>query len=438
MLRRLSREDVRLGMYIHSLEGPWFDHPFWRTRFLLTDPADLQALKDSGIAVVVVDESRSEAKTVSGRADQLREELQRAAAEAIEAAEAAKPEPSKVERPRPPIRLAAPPAPKPPPEPCGVGEEVARAAETVDRSKKVVRDLLNEVRLGRPAEIAKAIPVVEDITASVDRNPHALVSISRMRTKDEYTWYHSISVCALMVNLARQMGFGEEAVREAGLAGLLHDFGKVIVPDSVLKKPDILTEVEFAMIREHPERGYAALRASGYSDVVTDVCLHHHERIDGAGYPHGLKGNEIGAEAKMAAICDVYDAVTSRRPYKAPTGPAESLAGMFKTKGHFDEAILAAFVRSVGIYPVGSLVRLKSDRLALVAGQDETDTMRPLVRVFYCIRNRARIPAHDLDLARDRDDSIVSREEPIKWGFTAWDSQWTQLIRSAPRAAAHG
>lgn len=435
MLRRLSREDVRLGMYIHSLEGPWFDHPFWRTRFLLTDPADLQALQESGVAVVVVDESRSEAKAAIGRSDLLREELQRAAAEAAETVEAVKPEPPKTERPRP-VRVAAPPVPKPLPEPCSVGEEVARAAETVDRSKKVVRDLLNEVRLGRPAEVAKAIPVVEDITASVDRNPHALVSISRMRTKDEYTWYHSISVCALMVNLARQMGFNEAAVREAGLAGLLHDFGKVIVPDSVLKKPDTLTDVEFAMIREHPERGYTALRASGYSDVVTDVCLHHHERIDGAGYPHKLKGDQISAEAKMAAICDVYDAVTSRRPYKAPAGPAESLAGMFQTKGHFDDAILAAFVRSVGIYPVGSLVRLKSDRLALVAGQDEADTMRPLVRVFYCIKNRARIPAQDLDLAQDRDDSIVSREEPVKWGFTAWESQWTALIRSTPRAAA--
>lgn len=434
MLRRLSREDVRLGMYIHSLEGPWFDHPFWRTRFLLTDPADLQALQDSGIAIVVVDESRSKAAS-PGRADQLRQVLERAIEEAAAIPQSVKTEAPKAARP---IRVAVPPAPKPPPEPCSVAAEIERAAETVDRSKAAVRDLLNEVRLGRPAEIAKAIPVVEDITASVDRNPHALVSISRMRSKDEYTWYHSISVCALMVNLARQMGFEAPAVREAGLAGLLHDFGKVIVPDSVLKKPDVLTDLEFAMIREHPERGYAALRAGGYSDVVTDVCLHHHERVDGAGYPHGLKGAQISTEAKMAAICDVYDAVTSRRPYKAATGPAESLASMFKTKGHFDDAILAAFVRSVGIYPVGSLVRLKSDRLALVAGQDEADTMRPLVRVFYCIKNRARIPAHDLDLAQNRDDSIVSREEPVKWGFTAWDSQWTALIRSTPRAAAQG
>ncbi|MDQ8757519.1 HD-GYP domain-containing protein [Sphingosinicella sp. LHD-64] len=435
MLRRLGKEEVRLGMYIHSLEGPWFDHPFWRSRFLLTDPADLQAIRDSGIAGVVVDESKSAgsaaASVQAARSEFLRQEVQREAAMAEE--------PRLVERPRPkpPRRVAVSvkPAPAPPSEPCSVAEEIDRAAETIERSKRTVAHLLSEVRLGRAADVATALPVVEDITASVDRNPHALVSISRMRSKDEYTYYHSISVCALMVNLARQLDHDEAAVREAGLAGLLHDFGKVVVPDNVLKKAAALTDFEVAMIREHPERGHKAIRASGYSDVVADVCLHHHERMDGGGYPHGLKGDEISLQARMAAVCDVYDAVTSRRPYKAAVGPAQSLAAMFQSEGHFDGTVLAAFIRSVGIYPVGSLVRLKSNRLALVIEQAEGDTMRPLVRIFYCIKARARIPAFDLDLQRDNEDSIASREEPVKWGFAAWDSHWAALIRATPRAA---
>lgn len=436
MLRRLSREDVRLGMFIHSLEGPWFDHPFWRTRFLLTDPADLQAIRDSGLAAIVVDESKSEvtapAPLKASLGDLLKDEIRQAAVAETPAAEAAPAEPK---RPKP-ARPAAPrPAAAPQPqEKCSVAAEIDRAAETVERATRTVAQLLNEVRLGRPADVAKAVPVVEDITASVDRNPHALVSISRMRSKDEYTYYHSVAVCALMVNLARQMGHDEARAREAGLAGLLHDFGKVVVPDSVLRKPDALTALEFAMIREHTERGYQALRASGYSDVVADVCLHHHERMDGGGYPHGLKGDQISLEARMAAVCDVYDAVTSRRPYKPPVGPAESLAGMFQSEGHFDSAVLAAFIRSIGIYPVGSLVRLKSDRLALVVEQDGSDTMRPLVRVFYCIKTRARIPTHDVDLVRERDDAITSREEPVKWGFAAWDTQWTAILRAGARA----
>ncbi len=435
MLRRVSRDELRLGMYIQSLEGAWLDHPFWRTRFLLEDPADLKAIRDSGIAAVVIDESKGFAATgpAPSRADLLKQELDRAAAEAPAAEE---PQPERPKPARPALRAV--PKPPPPPVPCSVDEEVERAVATVDRSKKAIANLLAEVRLGRTADIARALPVVEDITSSLDRNPHALVSISRMRSKDEYTYYHSIAMCALMVNLARQLGFEEAKVREAGLAGLLHDFGKVVVPESVLKKPQALTEFEVALVREHPERGHAALKASGYSQVVLDVCLHHHERVDGTGYPHGLKGDEISLEAKMATVCDVYDAVTSRRPYKAPSGPAESLAGMFQSKGHFDEGVLAAFIRSIGIYPVGSLVRLKSDRLGVVVDQDESNTTRPVVRVFYCIKTRARIPAFDLDLAETLEDKVVSREEPIKWGFTAWDSQWTAMIRATPRAAANG
>lgn len=441
MLRRLGREDVRLGMYIHSLEGPWFDHPFWRSRFLLTDPADLQAIRDSAVAAVVIDDSKSTQATAADSVQSMRaqfqlEEVARAAAESAQV-EAKAPRAPARPRAKPPQRVAVSvQSASIPQRPCSTGEEIERAAETIARSRQTVAHLLDEVRLGRTADIAKALPVVEDITASVERNPHALVSISRMRSKDEYTYYHSIAVCALMVNLARQLGQDEAAVREAGLAGLLHDFGKIIVPDRVLKKADALTEAEFAMVREHVERGYSVVRASGYSDLVADVCLHHHERVDGGGYPHGLKGDEISLAARMAAVCDVYDAITSRRPYKAPTGPAESLAEMFRSEGHFDSTVLAAFIRSTGIFPVGSLVRLKSNRLGLVIGQDGQETTRPLIRVFYCIKARARVPAFDLDLTVERDDNVVSREDPIKWGFAAWDSHWAALIRATPRATA--
>jgi putative nucleotidyltransferase with HDIG domain len=258
-----------------------------------------------------------------------------------------------------------------------------------------------------------------------------------MRSKDEYTYYHSIAVCALMVNLARQLGFDDEGAREAGLAGLLHDFGKIAVPDTLLKKPDSLTSIEFGLVRQHVERGHQLLRSNGYSDAVCDACLHHHERIDGTGYPHGLKGKEIGLHARMTAVCDVYDAITSRRPYREAAGPAESLASMFKWTGHFDPDVLAAFIRSIGIYPVGSLVRLKSDRLALVIDQAKDDSMRPTVRIFFSIAGRARVPAVDLDLSAEGvDDAIVSREDPVKWGFSNWESRWTALIRAAPVEAA--
>jgi len=424
MLRRLSKDEVRLGMYIHRLEGGWLDHPFWRNQFLLDDPADLAAIRESGLSGVVVDDERGRAAMPS----------RLAAIRALCDAEAPAPV---VEEVPPPVAPPPKPAPRPTPtiirpvERCTTVQEIGRAQETIDRSKRTVSDLLRQARLGKAVEIAKTMPVVEDIAASVDRNPHALVSISRMRDKDEYTYLHSIAVCALMVNLGRQLGLEADAVREAGLAGLLHDFGKVAVPESLLKKPDSLTDKELTLVREHALRGHQLIRATGaYSDTVADVALHHHERIDGSGYPHGLKGQAISRTARMAAVCDVYDAITSQRPYRKPSGPAESLSNMFRSNGQFDDQVLAGFVRSVGVYPVGTLVRLESERLALVIDQGRGDTLRPLVRAFYCIRSRARIAAHDIDLARaDAGEGIVSREEPRKWGFANWETHWTALIR---------
>lgn len=423
-MQRLTKDEVRLGMYIQRLEGPWLKHPFWRQSFLLTDPDDLELIQNGEFTAIVVDETKSLSPTPVGIAEPESEPAPPAAA------------PPVVASPKP--RPAAPRAPTPAPaRRVSTAEEIDRAAASADKAKRTVAQLLAQARLGRAVDIARVIPVVEDIAASVDRNPSALISITRMRDKDEYIYVHSVAVCALMVNLAKQLGFAERDVREAGLAGLLLDFGKVVVPETLLRKPGKLSEVEFGLVRQHVERGYQILKANGYPDAIADAALHHHERIDGSGYPHRLKGDEISLLAKMAAVCDVYDAITSRRPYRPAAAPADSLATMFGWDGQFDEKVLAAFVRSLGIYPVGSLVRLKSNRLALVVDQAENDSLRPLVRVFYCIGSRRRVPSSDLDLsAGDEGDAIVSREDPVKWGFTNWDSQWTNVIRAGPAAAA--
>jgi len=140
-----------------------------------------------------------------------------------------------------------------------------------------------------------------------------------------------------MVSLARQLGLSEDLVREAGLAGLLHDVGKMTMPVEVLNKPGSLTDAEFVVMRSHPERGHALLLAAGSIPAsALDVCLHHHEKYDGSGYPYRLQGEAISLFARMGAVCDVYDAITSNRPYKKAWNPAESLARMAQWTGHFD------------------------------------------------------------------------------------------------------
>jgi len=216
----------------------------------------------------------------------------------------------------------------------------------------------------------------------------------------------------------------EAQCREAGLAGLLHDMGKALIPIEILNKPGKLTDEEFAIMRTHPERGHALLvEGRGATEAVLDVCLHHHEKIDGKGYPHQLSGEALTLIARMGAVADVYDAITSNRPYKAGWDPAESIARMASWQGHFDPTVFSAFVRSLGIYPTGSLVRLASQRLAVVVEQNPQLLTAPTVRVFYAIESQRELPAERLDLARST-DRIVARESRKDWDGARLESLW--------------
>jgi HD-GYP domain-containing protein (c-di-GMP phosphodiesterase class II) len=171
--------------------------------------------------------------------------------------------------------------------------------------------MFEDARLGRTLDAEGCVLLVHEISDSVSRNPGALLSLARLKTQDDYSYMHSVAVCALMISLGRQLGLDDAGCREAGLAGLLHDIGKAVIPSAILSKPGKLDDDEFAVIKTHPERGHELLVAGrSVSASALDVCLHHHERMDGKGYPHGLVAADIALFARMAAVCDVYDAVT--------------------------------------------------------------------------------------------------------------------------------
>jgi HD-GYP domain-containing protein (c-di-GMP phosphodiesterase class II) len=199
------------------------------------------------------------------------------------------------------------------------------------------------------------------------------------------------------------------------------------IPLKILNKPGKLTDDEFRVIKSHPEIGANIVMDNPLvSPMVLDVIMHHHEKVDGSGYPHGLKGEHISLFAKMGAVCDVYDAITSNRPYKKGWSPAESIRKMAEwSKGHFDEAVFQAFVKTVGIYPTGSLVRLESGRLGVVIEQSETSLLSPKVKVFFSIKMKTPIMQETLDLSKlQGKDKILGRESAEDWGFRNLDDLW--------------
>lgn len=278
--------------------------------------------------------------------------------------------------------------------------------------------MFNDVRMGKALDVAEAATLVAEINSSIERNPNALVSLARLKNADEYTYLHSVAVCMLMLALAKKLNLNEKQARQAGVAGLLHDIGKMMIPSEVLNKPDKLTDEEFDTIKKHPRRGWEILKSSyQVDDVALDVCLHHHERVDGKGYPEKISGDDLTLFARMGAVCDVYDAISSDRCYKKAWGPAESISKMASWReGHFDETIFSAFVKTIGIYPNGTLLKLKSERLGVVLEQSKKTLVAPIVKIFFSIRANAYIPMEIIDLSKGS-DSVESIEDPLKWNL---------------------
>jgi HD-GYP domain-containing protein (c-di-GMP phosphodiesterase class II) len=304
------------------------------------------------------------------------------------------------------------------------------AAEVLRQLKAPVGELMRQARLGRAIDTELVVPVVAEVAGSIQTHPSALLTLARIKVKNERAYMHAVAVCALMINLGRQLGLDQGSLRDLGMAGLLHDIGETALPSGLLDREIRFSAEELALVRRHPEFGHEQLaRMVDLPAVVLDVCLHHHERVDGKGYPSRTGEARLSLEAKMAAICDVYDAITSYRPYDDFSTPSAGLSEMFSATGQFDPALLSHFIRSVGIYPAGSLVRLESDNLALVIDQAGENLTKPIVRIFYSILDRARIAPRDIDLSVDNSDAITGREEPRQWGFTDWDNQWPHLIR---------
>ncbi|MBF0566707.1 MAG: HD-GYP domain-containing protein [Nitrospirae bacterium] len=409
MVKKVAVNKLKPGMFVHDLNCGWLDHPFFSSRFKIKSYDDIKKIAGHGIRELYIDTDKG--LDVEGAMSET--EVKKALQKEIEQVAASRPVPAK----EAPVKEA-------PIKEVPINEEIKRAKEVKDEAKKLVVNILEEVRLGKHIETEKVGSVVTEMADSVFRNQDALISLSRIKLMDEYLFFHSVSVCVLMISFCRIMGVDRATINNVGVGALLHDIGKTKTPPEILNKPGKLSDNEFQIMKLHSSHSYKILLANGgIPEVGLQVAHEHHERYDGSGYPRGLRGEAISKYGQMAAIVDVYDAITSDRCYHKGLQPSDAVRKLFEwSKFHFNNELVQYFIKCVGIYPVGTLVRLDDDNLAVVTEVGRKNLTTPKVKVVYSTRQRRLIKPFEIDLAEHPNKrKIVGAEDPAEWGVNPFD-----------------
>jgi putative nucleotidyltransferase with HDIG domain len=312
MLKRIDTRQVRTGMFIEAVEAAWHEHSSKKRRFLVSSAIALEELRGSNATTVVINTSKGIDVGPTSPLDSVNE--------------AAK------------LRKL----------------DAAAARQTVRQSSILLGNVFANVCVGETVSLEDSASIVTEISKSLDQHPAVFISVTRLKSKDETTFVHSIAVSALMIHFGRYLGLDKPTVELLGIAGLLHDIGKIEIPRGILNKKGALDAAEMQTMRDHPALGHKILsRQADMPEMVLDVCLHHHQWIDGRGYPDKLAHTRLSFFSRLAAICDVYDAVTSNRPYKKPWSAGEALAWMLTRDGQFDRKLLKKFALCLAVASPG-------------------------------------------------------------------------------------
>jgi len=398
LIKKIPAAQLAVGMYIHDLDCGWMDHPFLTSQFEIRNAPAIRRILAAGIREVYIDTRRGMDIADAPTIEEVRAEIDQQIEEIAQAA---------------PLVIAPP----------TLAEEVKRARQLHSDANKLVGDIMHDIRLGRQIEVEQCDPLIEGILDSIFRVPGVLLPLVQVKTCDEYTFQHSVSVAALSVAFGRALELPRAVIKELALGGLLHDVGKALVPPAILNKPGKLTDAEFAVMKGHVVHSAELLkRTASISEIAFSAAAQHHERFDGSGYPHGLKGDAISLYGQMMAIVDVYDAITSLRVYRTGMPPTEALRKMFEwSKFHFNPRLVQAFIKGIGIYPAGSLVRMESGRMGIVREVVPAKLLQPVVKIFYHAERRCYLDPETIDLSAAQ-DKIVAHESFEKWGID--QAQW--------------
>lgn len=290
--------------------------------------------------------------------------------------------------------------------------QVARQANSERRELKIRRlyqearelqgKFIRHLKAGEPIDITPLAEVAEEMVDTMFTHGDAMLCLARIRAKDAYLMEHSMNVAILLANFGRYLGLERPVLKELTLGGLLHDVGKILTPDEVLNKPGKLTEEEFTVMRQHVVHSYNILKKTpGITAIMMEVAANHHERLDGTGYPRQLKGDQLSLYARMSSLIDVYDAITADRVYKAGMSPTQAFRILLKgAHQHFDAELVTKFIKCMGVYPVGTLVQLSNQRLAIVMQRNDLQPLKPVVKVIYHATQHHYLEVQLLDLAK--------------------------------------
>ncbi len=398
MIKKVKVKQLKSGMFVHDFNCGWMEHPFFFNSLLIKDDRTISKMLRYGISEVYIDTARGFDVVDAPNEKEVKGKIQ------AKLKKIAKTEPKYIKR-------------------ASIQEELLKAKLIKDEAKSLIQKIMYDVKMGRQIKMEGIKPILEKMIASLSRNKDALPSLFRFRQKDEYTYMHSISVAALMIAFCKFLDLDNEETYKVALGALLHDIGKMKVPLEILNKVGTLSGEEFRKMKEHVMYGRNILsHIHGIDPISLLIVSEHHERYNGTGYPYALKGENISKFGQMAAIVDVYDAITSHRCYRKAIEPAEGIKKIYEWSNlYFKEELVHSFIKCVGIYPVGSLVRLESGLIGIVMESPTENLLYPLVRVIYDIKKKRFISARDIDLSKqlgkEGEDRIVDHESYQKWNI---------------------
>ncbi len=381
MIERIEWDRLKPGMHAVDAGIDWLKEPYGYSRFQLLDAETIENLRKEGYLYAFIDTS------LPGQAGHRAGQTGNATvAPAVTDKNRAKWQANRKEAM--PLKRQIP-----------LQKELVVARSTYKNCLKTARNYIDGARRGEQIDCSSAEPVVEEIMGSITRNPDALYSIAKLRVVDDYTYSHCVNVAVLGIMFSKYLGFSAEVQREVGTAALFHDLGKARVPLEILNAPRKLTDEEFSVIQNHARLGYEQLKnAPDFTDDILNGVLEHHERHDGSGYPHGLAGEQISPVARILSVVDVYDALTSRRVYKKTIPSHQVLAMIFQQREKdFYPGLAEHFAKMVGIYPVGSVVRLNDGSCGVVSGSNPERPTRPVIIQVLNARG-IKTPAKEIDL----------------------------------------